>query len=196
MPRINPRPVPDLPSTAADDDLACAFDDLVRAHYGKLCNFVYRYAGSADAAEDIVQDTLVKVWHRRQHLDFEHPLAYLYRAARNEAISYRRRHSVRERVVAEIARREPVQAPDGAKLLEQVDLVIAVAAAVDALPERCRLIFTMHREQGLTYAQVAAVLGISVKTVETQISRAFRALRSRLANYLVIALALASIAAE
>jgi len=192
MSYVDPAPLPDCSPVPADGELARAFDAMVRAHYGRLCGFVFRYVGSADAAEDIVQDMLVKVWRRRQQIDFAHPLAYLYQAARNEAISYRRRHGVRERAVAAVTAQEPRTAPDSAKLLERADLAEAVAAAVGALPERCRLVFTMQREQGLTYAEIAGVLGISVKTVETQMSRAFRALRSRLAEYLVLAVALVS----
>ncbi len=192
MSHTDPIPVPDRIAAPPGADPARAFDKLVRAHYARLCSFVFRYVDSADAAEDIVQDMLVKVWRRQQQFDFQRPLAYLYQAAKHEAISYRRRHGVRERAVAELARRERPLAPDNATLLERADLAAAVAEAVDALPERCRLIFTMHREQGLTYAQIADVLGLSVKTVETQISRAFRALRIRLAGYLTVALALVS----
>jgi RNA polymerase sigma-70 factor, ECF subfamily len=188
----NPTPNSDRASVRSEEEEAHAFGQLVRANYGRLCNFVFHYVGSADAAEDVVQDTLVKVWRRRQQLDFDRPLAYLYQAVRNEAISHRRRQGVRQRVIEEIGQGDRPMAPDSGRLLERADLATAVAAAVDALPERCRLIFTMHREQGLTYAQIAEALGLSVKTVETQISRAFRALRTRLADYLVLAVILAS----
>ena len=187
MAPTDPSPIPDRPPARPGDDPARAFDELVRAHYGRLCRFVFRYVNSADAAEDVVQDMLVKVWRRQQQFDFERPLPYLYQAAKHEAISYRRRHGVRERAVVELGRGEQRLAPDNAVLLERAELAAAVAAAVDALPERCRLIFTMHREQGLTYPQIAEVLGLSVKTVETQISRAFRVLRIKLAGYVTLA---------
>ena len=83
-------------------------------------------------------------------------------------------------------------AADAASEVELADLRRAVARAIDALPERCRLIFTMSREQDLSYAEIARILDISVKTVETQMGRALKALRARLVGYLPIALALAS----
>ena len=59
----------------------------------------------------------------------------------------------------------------------------AVNRAVDKLPPRCREIFLMSREGGMTYAEIAHSLGISIKTVETQMGRALRSLRLSLARY-------------
>ena len=66
----------------------------------------------------------------------------------------------------------------------------AIDRAVDALPEQCRLIFTLSRRDGMTYGQIARALEISVKTVETQMGRALKALRTRLGVHLVSSLAL------
>jgi len=65
----------------------------------------------------------------------------------------------------------------------EAETVAAVRQAVSRLPERCRLVFTLHREQGLTYAEVAEVLGISPRTVEVQIGRALKSLRKCLAHH-------------
>ena len=59
----------------------------------------------------------------------------------------------------------------------------AVRAAIAKLPERCRLVYTLHREQGLSYAEVAAVMGISVKTVDAQMGRALKSLRKLLGGF-------------
>jgi RNA polymerase sigma-70 factor (ECF subfamily) len=82
---------------------------------------------------------------------------------------------------------------DGLSHVEAADLATALARGIDQLPERCRLIFTMSREQDLSYAEIARILGISVKTVETQMGRALKALRSRLAGYLALALTVVSV---
>jgi RNA polymerase sigma-70 factor (ECF subfamily) len=63
------------------------------------------------------------------------------------------------------------------------EFVAAVQRAVGRLPERCRLIFRLHREQGLTYPEIAEVLEISPKTVEVQMGRALKALRKALAGF-------------
>jgi RNA polymerase sigma-70 factor (ECF subfamily) len=182
---ISPRP---------PNESGLVFDELVRTYYGRLCNFAYRFVGSRDVAEDIVQDVLMRLWRMREEFDPRDPLAYLYQAVRNQAVSYRRQQGVRERWSAHAAadmERRP--GDDGLSHVEAADLATALARGIEQLPERCRLIFTMSREQDLSYAEIARILGISVKTVETQMGRALKALRSRLAGYLALALTVASV---
>lgn len=185
----------DTARSAADAD---AFEALVRAHYERLCNFAFRLLGSREAAEDIVHDVFLQIWRHRDRFEFQDPLAYLYRAVRNRAAGHHRHEAMRTRVLASLdptaGADEPAAASDSAAEQESHELAEAVARAVNALPPRCRLIFTMSREQGLTYAEIAAALDLSVKTVEAQMSRAFKLLRPRLARYLVAVLALAATA--
>jgi RNA polymerase sigma-70 factor, ECF subfamily len=180
---------------APSPDASQAFDALVRAHYGKLCGFAYRLLGSREMAEDAVHDVFLHVWQGRERFDFRDPLAYLYRAVRNRIISDRRHHLVHDRVVADIGEMSN-SAPDAADDVEGEELARAAARAVETLPPRCRLVFTMRREQGLSYAEIAQVLDISVKTVENQMTRAAKLLRARLAGYLSLTLVVASTAVE
>jgi RNA polymerase sigma-70 factor (ECF subfamily) len=174
-------------------DPSLAFDALVREHYGRLCNFVFRFVGSRDVAEDIVQDVFARLWRSHESFDIKDPLPYLYQSVRNRAVSYRRQTVVRDRwreQAASVAD-ERLPATTASSELDAADLADAIARAVNELPDRCRLVFTMSREQDLTYAEIASALGISVKTVETQMGRALKALRTRLAGYLSVVLALA-----
>ena len=66
---------------------------------------------------------------------------------------------------------------------------LAVQQAIELLPPRCKLVFALHRQDGLTYSEIADVLDISVKTVETQIGRALKILRKILKPYLAVAIA-------
>ena len=168
-----------------------AFDELVRTHYGRLCTFAYRFARSRDAAEDVVQEVFTRLWQQREQFDVRDPLPYLYQAVRNRLVTSRRHELVRERWRADVDH-EDRHARDAASAVELADLRRAVARAIDALPERCRLIFTMSREQDLSYAEIARLLDISVKTVETQMGRALKALRARLSGYLSLALTVVS----
>jgi len=162
----------------------------MRAHYGRLCNFAYGLLHYRDVAEDIVQDVFARLWNHQDELDVRDPLPYLYRAVRNRVVSHRRRQGVQEgwrRNVTAAADKPPHE--DGpAAAVEAADLAAAFARALNELPERCRLVFTMSRDQTLTYAEIALALGISVKTVETQIGLALKALRVRLGPYLCLAL--------
>jgi RNA polymerase sigma-70 factor, ECF subfamily len=165
------------------------FDALVLEHYGRLKNFVRRYVDSADDADDIVQEVFVRIWERAHEFNFDDPLPYLYQATRNAATSAARKEKVRARWRESTAREVPQKSESADAHTERGELEAAIARAVDALPERCRLIFTMHREQGLSYDEIARVLGLSVKTVDNQMGRALKSLRIQLAPYLKVILA-------
>jgi RNA polymerase sigma-70 factor (ECF subfamily) len=90
---------------------------------------------------------------------------------------------VRHERVIRIRNSEFVEPPQSAAADERLlreEAERLIQAAVDRLPDRCRLIFILSREQKLTYAQIAEVAGVSIKTVETQMGRALRSLRNAL----------------
>lgn len=171
------------------------FNALVREHYARLCYFVRRYIDAPDDAEDIVQDVFVRVWERVHDLDFDDPLPYLYQATRNAATSALRKHAVRMRWRDAELREGAGVLPRADTRVEDEEFRAAVAMAVAELPDRCREIFTMHREQQLSYQEIAHILGLSPKTVENQIGRALRMLRGRLAPYLEVMIAVVAGAA-
>jgi RNA polymerase sigma-70 factor (ECF subfamily) len=160
------------------------FDELVLASYAGLCRFGCRLTGSEAAAEDIVQDVFASIWRRQAEFDFADPLPYLYRAVRNRAVSERRQAARQGGWLAGLAREWSERQAAPADPSEAGDLAQAINAAIAALPERRRTIFAMHRDQHLTYGEIAGALGISIKTVETQMGRALKSLRERLAPYL------------
>lgn len=172
-------------ATAADAE--ARFDALVLAHYDGLCNFAARLLRSNDVVEDIVQDVFLVIWQKRLVFRYDDPLPYLYQAVRNRVVMHSRRQQVRDRWLDKSASVEPVKSPDDAAArVVCSDLAREIAAAVDALPERCRLVFTMSREQDLSYAEIARALDVSVKAVEGQMSRALKQLREQLGHYLSV----------
>jgi RNA polymerase sigma-70 factor (family 1) len=163
------------------------FDALVRAHYSRLCNFAARFLQSDEVVEDIVQDVFLAIWKKHTEFDFDDPLPYLYQAVRNRVVMHARQRRVRDEwQQREQASIELPMRGDAADTVETTELTRELSAAINALPEGCRLVFTMSREQDLTYPEIARALGISVKTVEGQMSRALRSLRLRLADYLSV----------
>ena len=161
-----------------------AFEALFLAYHAPLCSFAYRYLGARELAEEIVQEVFLCVWERRAGWDVRSSVrSYLLTAVRNAALSYLRHERVVRRSQAEVrAIHETVAASPEVRALE-AETVVAVRQAIGRLPDRCRLVFTLHREQGLTYAEVAHVLGISPRTVEVQIGRALKSLRKNLASH-------------
>ncbi len=171
-------------------DAEAAFAAMVEVHYARLCVFAYRLVGSRAAAEDVVHEVLLRIWRRRTGFAFHDPLRYLYQAVRNEAQSWHRREARQRTVGSELIVTSVDPHPDAAQVLEVDELTSIVEATIASLPPRRREIFRMQREQKLTYAEIASLLGISVKTVETQIGQAIKALRRRLGPFLAIAITL------
>ena len=161
-----------------------ALEALFSAHYGMLCGVVRRIVFAPDVAEELVQDVFYKLWSKRQDLEIDALKTYLYRAARNTALNHLRRQKLEQAFgEREAAKGEPatVEATDDGAA--EGEVAAAVRAAVGRLPMRCREIFLMSRDGGLTYQQIATELGISIKTVETQMGRALKSLRVSLAQY-------------
>jgi RNA polymerase sigma-19 factor, ECF subfamily len=161
-----------------------ALEVVFRAHFAGMAAFVDRYVRSPDMAEELVQDIFLKIWAKRARLaEIESLKTYLYRAARNQALNHLRRLKLERRWQEEqAAGGEPVTAfaadddASGQELAEKVQI------AINRLPPRCREIFLLSRDGGLTYNEIARTLEISVKTVETQMGRALKALRGSLGS--------------
>jgi RNA polymerase sigma-70 factor (ECF subfamily) len=158
---------------------------MFRTHYAALCSFAYPYVRSAEAAEDIVQEVFSALWAARGTMKITTSVrAYLYAAVRNRALNMRKHEAVAE----EWARHEadddvralhptPVQ-PD--EILDRVQRESELRTALDALPERCRLVMRLRWQDQLSYAEIAEAMGISIKGVEKQLARGLQSLRDRL----------------
>ncbi len=168
-----------LDAIAGGDEIA--FERLFRDWYPRLADHAHRLLGDRDRAEDAVQEVFVALWRGRERLPDADALAgYLHRAVRNRALNQlRRRHGDG---VDPDGRLDLATLPDAPVRLEEEDLQRRILVALDALPPRTREVFLLSREQQLTYAAIAETLGISIKTVETLMSRALRQLREVLGD--------------
>jgi RNA polymerase sigma-70 factor, ECF subfamily len=155
-----------------------AFEALFRTFAPSLCAFLTRYVRSRVVAEDLVQDLFLTLWKSRSELRIERAvMPYLFSAAKKRALNYLRHEQVRERFRTALLDRPEISSTAGeGEKLELLD----VQKAIEELPPRCHLIFTLNRRQGLTYSEIAESLGLSIKTVETQMGRALKALRAKL----------------
>ena len=169
---------------------AAALEEMFATYGARLCAFAYRWSRSRAIAEEIVQDVFLAIWRNRSEWTLSPGAlqAYLFRATRNRVTNDLRRSRVAERFAERAVHEDfasatarPSATPE--EEMRQGELRRAVTAAVAALPERSREVFLLNREQGLTYAEIAALLGITVKTVEYHMARAFVALRASLADW-------------
>jgi RNA polymerase sigma-70 factor, ECF subfamily len=158
-----------------------AFRQLFDRYCRPLLRFTGRYVRDAAVAEDIVQDVFLAVWGNRTQLDPSLNIkTYLYTAARNQALKRLRHTEVERRNTEQAGSRTPSPSTPEDERRER-EVADAVHLAIECLPEKCRLIFCMSRYDHLTYAEISKIQDISIKTVETQMGRALRFLRDRLA---------------
>lgn len=165
-----------------------AFEALFRAYYEDLCEFGWQYVRSPEVAEEFVQDLFLHIWKQRHRWVPQGPVkAYLYSAIRNKALNYLKHRRVEERWEAQAVHQAVLFQVNPEDELYHKELMEVVQKTLEELPERRRLIFILSRQHSLTYSEIAALLDISVKTVETQMGRALKFLRTRLSLYLPVA---------
>jgi RNA polymerase sigma-70 factor, ECF subfamily len=161
-----------------------ALETLFRSHYSPLCDFAARYVRQDALAEELVQDLFADLWARRQSWHVRGSVrAYLFAAVRNRALNLRQRQSIErdwehDEAIADV--RELHRPPEAAdEILERADLRTRLDAALESLPERCRLVMHLRWREQMRHAEIASVMGISVKGVEIQLARGLRAIRAR-----------------
>lgn len=148
-------------------------------YYENLCRYAFTILKNAEEAEDVVQSMFVKIWEKREELEVKHTIrSYLFKAVYHQCINLLEHRTVQLKHQVHITH----EMHSEAQLPEtfQHELEESVVAAINGLPEQCRKIFMMSRYDELRYAEIASHLNISVNTVENQISKALRILRTKL----------------
>lgn len=161
-------------------------DLLFDKYYTYLCNVVYRVINDADYAEDIVQEIFTDIWRKRESINIQTSLrAYLRRASVNRSLNHIRKQRMKfdenEDAIIDIES----NTIDGQQELEKDELEQRIHDCIDALPPKCKLVFSLSRFENMSYQEIANHLEISIKTVENQISKALRILRSSIQPYTV-----------
>lgn len=149
---------------------------LYIAHHGWLKGWLHRRLGGHADAEDLAQDTFVRVMRSRSPLaDLRQPLAYLATIA-NSLLVNRWRHQAVERAYLEaLAARPERVAPSEEERLLLIEALVEVDELLHGLAAQVREIFLMSQLDGLTYPQIAAHLGLSVNQVQKAMGKAFAA---------------------
>lgn len=163
--------------TAGDVD---ALTEISEWLWEPLAAYAYRILGDRDAAQDVAQVALVRLWEGRDSTPLKSPRGYLFRVVRNLALDQLKTRRTRRRLLRlhrpDRSRRPAV--PD--EVLERERVWNAVDRAIQELTERRREVFTLTYLCGLSYAEAGEVMGISPKTVHNQMTAALAQLRQRL----------------
>lgn len=162
-------------------------ENLFNEHYQGLCAFVARMMNDSVAAEDIVQEVFMKVWRDRHTLTFSDSMkSYLYLATKNGAINYLKKQRRRTELLEIYLEGIEGHLQNVEDFVHFDDLNSALEKATKNLPPKCMEIFLLSRNQFKSYKEISIELGISVKTVENQIGKALKILRSQLQDFLLL----------
>ena len=160
-----------------------SFEELFKTYYAPLCLFARNYINDPDECEEIVQGFFMKLWDDRAKIDITTSLkSYLFSSIRNRCLNQIKHEKIKQEYQAEVINKSSVDSYSSNYFME-VDLMNKINESINSLPKRRREIFILSREHGLKYREIAEQLGISIKTVETQMGQARKDLRAKLKNY-------------
>ena len=154
-----------------------AFEDVFRRYYSPLCWYAMSITGSMEAAEEIVEELFYGFWRDRERL---------YIAVRNQSFQYCEHQEVRNKYREFVlSRKGRTQDSNPQEEMEYQELRHLIDATLARMPERRLRIFRMHRMEGKKYAEIASQLSLSVKTVEAEMTKALKALKKEIENYII-----------
>ncbi|MEH0154364.1 RNA polymerase sigma-70 factor [Limibacter armeniacum] len=163
------------------------YELLFKEYYEPLCKYAVRYLGNMEAAEETVQDLFCTLWEKREELTISSNLkGYLFGAVRNNCLRQLKHLEVRNRHQQEVLKHADTLS-DMDPMVE-LELSQKIEQCIESLPVQRQKIFRMSRQEGKKYKEIAEELGLSIKTVEVQMSKALKVLREELVEYLPIVL--------
>lgn len=151
--------------------------------YSPLCVYAYQFIQNSESAEEIVQDTFVKIWETRDEINVIQSFkSYLFTTVKNKCINYVEHEKIKNKYANQIIANQNFDINPDDFFIEP-DLLEKIEKSINSLPPKRKEIFKLSRESGLKYKEIAAKLDISVKTVEAQMSLAIKQLRTDLKDY-------------
>jgi RNA polymerase sigma-70 factor (ECF subfamily) len=173
-----------LDAIAAGNDVA--FEAAFLHYHNWLLRVAYGLLGSEHDAQEVVQDVMLSFWTRRHVVQVRGSLmSYLYVAVKKRAISFSRKRRVAERFARVVAMRPASPSSESTDALAVTsELTMAIAQAVGRLPLKRREIFVLHRFGLMGNTEIATLLHVSIRTVDTQLHRAYNGLRRSLAPWM------------
>lgn len=165
---------------------------LFRRLYPRLYSYARKFLNDTHESEEIVQELFYKIWVERDRLDENQSLsAYLFTSVKNRclnALETRKSRTKHADVMRYLYLNESSDFTSSHNVLVAKELERDFEDALQDLPPECKRIFELSRFEGLRYKEIALQLNVSIKTVETQISRALAKLRLQLREHIAIVL--------
>lgn len=164
-----------------------SFEQFFYLLNARLIKFCELYVYKKEIAEEIVADVFVNFWHQRVKLqNIENLETYIFISVKNRALNHLRKNAAVEMVSFDDNQTELVAYGNPEVEIEKKELFFKLDQAIETLPQQCKIIFQLVKEDGMKYKEVSEILNISHKTVQTQILRAMKKLSKEMSPYLTI----------
>lgn len=159
------------------------FEQVFRELFIPLTHYTFKFVKDMDSSKEIVHSVFIKLWEKRNEMHSSVPVrSYLFTAVKNRALNYLRDRSKFSSADTDNLSEIPDPSGGDFSTYEESEIEIRILREIDNLPERCGEVFKLARFEGLKYKEIAERLSISVKTVEAQMSKALKILRSNLSD--------------
>ncbi|MBX2922832.1 MAG: RNA polymerase sigma-70 factor [Chitinophagaceae bacterium] len=163
---------------------AAAFIELYNRYHVKMYNWLIRFVKLPDQAEDIIQETFLKIWEIRHRLQPQQSFpAYLYRISRNKALKLLKKISRDEKLRSRVLLLSAVEINDPEKSFQWQQYQQLLDNAINRLPAQRQKVFKLCRHNNKTYDEVAQELGISRNTVKEHMIKALQDIRQQFCRY-------------
>lgn len=168
-----------------------ALTELYNRYWNPVYLYTYNVLRDKEVCKDIVQDLFMDLWKRREKLHVTSTFkSYLFSSARYQIFAQIRKKekSLGSHLFENLDQRLHYNSPESEYLYQE--LVQRISTTVESLPQKCREVYTLSREEQLSHAEISQFLDISTKTVENHITKALKVLRSSVGTYLLAILLL------
>lgn len=171
---------------ACDNDHK-SFEQFFLIYNTRLIKFCELYVNKKEIAEEIVADVFVNFWNQRlKMLEVDNLETYIFISVKNRSLNHLRKNAAVQLVQIEDSHSEIIAYSNPEAEIERKELFFKLDQAIDTLPQQCKIIFQLVKEDGMKYKEVAEILNISHKTVQTQVLRAMKKLSIEMSPYLTV----------
>ncbi|GGZ14561.1 DNA-directed RNA polymerase sigma-70 factor [Echinicola pacifica] len=161
-----------------------AFVEVYNKYWKQLYNSGYRRLRKQEIVEGLVQEVFVEMWQKRTSLEVHTSLgAYLFTAMKYKVINHIKSQVVKEKYVDFVKSRNNTFGSEVEEKLYYRELDEAYQKEVACLPGQAKIVYELKNSEGMTYAEIAKVMEISISTVEKHMIKALKILRENLRRY-------------